>query len=114
MCSEVENHLSIFFTLEKAILGGREGGRKREREEEEYEGGRRREREERERKRQKEGDKQHMHTHMHTHTHMPYCPCSPWLPAFLSHLESVIPWLWAKPLLPAGGIKIWDCQLGHR
>lgn len=44
------------------------------------------------------------------------CSCSscPTAPASLLHLESVMPWLWAKPLLPAGGIKSWERQFSHK
>lgn len=49
--------------------------------------------------------------YMHTHTSCSHeANGSPPLP----RLESLMPWLWAKSLLPAGGIKSWDCQLGHR
>lgn len=50
---------------------------------------------------------------MHVHTRG-LVPETLWLPASLRRLQSVMPWLRAKPLLPAGGIKSWACQFGHR
>ena len=52
------------------------------------------------------------------HTHTLMYPCRilipaipvPWSPASFLHLELVMPWLWAEPLLPAGGFKNWECQ----
>lgn len=106
---------------ERKMERKRRGKRKGERGRDEMEGERERDREREigKRRRGGRGRKEaagngHTCTWTCTHTHTQACSQTPMAPCFPPASESAMPWLWAKPLLPAGGIKSWDCQFGHR
>lgn len=86
---------------------------RRERKGDKMEGDREKERDRKEERRTREKREAERGKHIHVHT-CGLVPETLWLPASLQRLQSVMPWLRAKPLLPAGGIKSWACQFGHR